>query len=312
MALLWTSAAYRFQMAEHWQILTAVLIIWWYAGISLILYVWKQSKWPALIISAIMLLGFISYWWQVKPSLDRQWEPTAAFTVEGRINGNIAYIKNIRDFDWESPSHATIRWVDQSYDIDQITAIDLYLAYWMGPIIAHSLISLTFADGRHLVFSAEIRREISETYSILGGFFRKFELAMIAATEEDIIKLRTDIRREQVYRYSLRGTREMAKNLFISYITKANELAQKPMFYNTLTANCTTVIFDMAHVLDQSVPLDWRIVFSGQLPSYLFKHSFIDTSSPLDDIINDARVAPQIDTPRADYSRLIRLKPIID
>jgi hypothetical protein len=40
--------------------------------------------------------------------------------------------------------------------------------------------SFGFADGQHLVFSIEIRKEKAESYSALAGFFRAYEPSFIA------------------------------------------------------------------------------------------------------------------------------------
>jgi len=57
----------------------------------------------------------------------------------------------------------------------------------MGPQIAHTLVSFDFANAAPLTFSIEIRKERHEEFSSLGGFFRKYELSLVAADEKDII-----------------------------------------------------------------------------------------------------------------------------
>ena len=164
----------------------------------------------------------------------------------------------------------------------------------------------TFKDGRHLVFSAEIRRTKEQSFSAIGGFFKEFELIMIAAPEEDIIKLRTDIRHENVYRYPINVGKEKIKNLFLNYLETADKLAHQARFYNTLTANCTTVVFDMARILDPGIPLDWRILFSGQLPSYLYDLKVVNTEKSLKELVDEAHIKPQINGRRDQYSVDIR------
>ncbi|REM09644.1 DUF4105 domain-containing protein, partial [Mycobacterium tuberculosis] len=80
-----------------------------------------------------------------------------------------------------------------------LRSADLILSYWMGPAIAHTLISFGFDDGRYLVFSLEIRKERGESFSALGGFFRKFEMTLVASEETDIVRTRTNARGEDVY-----------------------------------------------------------------------------------------------------------------
>jgi hypothetical protein len=152
----------------------------------------------------------------------------------------------------------------------------------MGPAIAHTLVSFGFTDGRHVVFSVEIRRERDEAFSTLGGFFKQFELAIVAAEERDILHVRAGPRGEQVFLYPVRMPAPAMRALFRSYVERANRLADEPRFYHTLTANCTTLVYDMVRPLVPGLPLDIRLILSGYLPEYLYSHGGLDTSLPLD------------------------------
>jgi len=46
------------------------------------------------------------------------------------------------------------------------------MSCWGPTLIAHTILSREFDDGRHLAVSIETRRERGETYSALAGFFR--------------------------------------------------------------------------------------------------------------------------------------------
>jgi hypothetical protein len=43
--------------------------------------------------------------------------------------------------------------------IDFQTGVNVITSYWMGPQIAHTLVSFDFSDQKPLVFSIEIRKE---------------------------------------------------------------------------------------------------------------------------------------------------------
>ena len=70
----------------------------------------------------------------------------------------------------------------------------MIMSYWSRRAIAHMLISFGFDDGERVVFSVEVRRERHESFSEIGGFFKEFELSIIAADERDIVRLRTNVR----------------------------------------------------------------------------------------------------------------------
>ena len=68
-----------------------------------------------------------------------------------------------------------------------------------------------------------------------------------------------------------------------------------PRFYNTLTTNCTTAIFEMMHAVTSSIPFDWRIILTGHLPDYLYEHAAVDTRIPLEELRERADVTSRVD-----------------
>ena len=56
------------------------------------------------------------------------------------------------------------------------------------------------------------------------------------------------------------------------------------------------------------MPLDWRILFSGYLPGYLYELGIIRTDIPLDQVLQQATISRRAqDAPAAaDYSQVIR------
>ncbi|HRK85319.1 MAG TPA: DUF4105 domain-containing protein, partial [Alcaligenes faecalis] len=120
------------------------------------------------------------------------------------------------------------------------------------------------------VFSVEIRKEENEAFSAIGGFFKQFEMTLIAAQESDIIRTRTNIRGEDVYMYSVALSKPAMQALFLSYVQQGNDLHGHPRFYNTLTANCTTIVYDMVSRIVGGLVWDWRVLASGYLPEYVY------------------------------------------
>lgn len=210
-------------------------------------------------------------WWStIRPSNTRDWQEEVSRTATADIDADRVTVRNIRDFDWRTTTDYTPRWRDGVYELADLASVDLFTSVWSRPAIAHTLVSFGFADGRQLVFSGEIRKEKSEAFSEIGGFFRQFELALVAATEDDIVRTRIDARRETVSVYRVEIPPKMREELFLSLLRLGNELAEKPRFYHTVLSNCTTVVYRLVKAMEPRVPLDWRIVLSGHLPDYLF------------------------------------------
>lgn len=306
-AFVWCGFAFWFQLPGGIFVFFAVITLWVCLGLIIVIGEWREKwRWKTHFLALFLFVAFAGWWSTIRPSLDLEWDPALSRTVTGTVDGHLAYLKNIRDFNWVTPEEGTPHWFSAIYDLDTISGVDVYASYWMGPWISHTLIGFNFADGRHLVFSAEIRRQKGEEFSAIGGFFKKFNLALIAATEEDIIMLRTNIRKEDVFRYPLKISQEAAKELFSLYLKVGNDLALKPRFYNTLTTNCTTVVFKMARVLNPLIPVDWRILVSGKLAGYLYDNGFINTDLPLMETEQSAHIGHEAEGAREGYSERIR------
>lgn len=222
-----------------------------------------------LLLFLLIALGAFATWWFLqKPSHNRQWADDVAHMLHADVKGNQVVLKNVRNFEWRTETDYTPRWETREYDLSQLQTADLVLSYWMGPAIAHTLVSFGFADGQYLTFSLEIRKEQGEKFSAWKGFFRQYEAILVAADEADIIKTRSNARGEDVYIFRLAIPPEQLQTLFLAYVEQASKLEKTPEFYNTLTSNCTTVVFDIAKRIVPDLPLDYRLLLSGYFAEY--------------------------------------------
>jgi hypothetical protein len=127
---------------------------------------------------------------------------------------------------------------------------------------------------------ATARKEKGEGYSSAKGFFRQYELYYVVADERDVIRVRTNYRKdppEDVYIYRVTGPIGNARRIFLEYMRRLNGLREHPEFYNTLTTNCTTNIWTNAQVNPGRVPLSWKILASGYVPEYLYEQERLET-----------------------------------
>lgn len=230
----------------------------------------RRLRKPAAWLYLLALAGVLLWWGSLRPSQDRAWADDVSRQLHAQVDGDRVRLDNVRNFDWRSDSDYTPRWERRDYDLARLESADLVLSYWMGPAIAHTLVSFGFDDGRKLVFSVEIRKERGEAFSTLGGFFREFETTLVAADERDILRVRSNVRNEDVYLYRLRLPKAALRSLFLGYLAQARELERQPSFYNTLTSNCTTIVFDLMRQIAPGLPLDYRLLLSGYLAEYAY------------------------------------------
>lgn len=270
----WAALAIHYQFTVHPLLNTGAVVAWLvFAATGLLLFWMGWAKW-ALLAYGLALALLLGWWWQLQPSNDRDWAADVARYVQPQIQGDEVVLRNVRNFDWRSDSDFTPRWEERRYDLKQLRSVDMAVSYWMGPAIAHTLVSFGFEDAQgqpdYLTYSIEIRKERHEQFSALAGFFKQFELSLIAGDERDLLRVRTNVRDEDVYLYRVQMSPQAMRSLFLAYLAQAQALEREPRFYNTLTANCTTIVYEMAKRIVDGLPLDWRLLASGYLPEYLY------------------------------------------
>ena len=262
------------------------------------------ALWVGSILWVSAALGVIivacTVWFLTRtPRNDRDWIAETRHGVTATI-GTTVTLHNMRRFRWASKTIFVEAWEEGVFDPDAITSVDLYLSVWASPRIAHTMAGFGFADGRHVVFSGETRRKLGDRFSIAGGFFRRFELVLLAADERDAVHLRAEIRKERVFRFPVAMTPVAARALFLAYAELGNDLAVRPRWYNTVTANCTTVPYRLVKAVTPWVRFGWPVLVSGYLPEYLARLGVLPGGAD-----RDKALVPQVGD-GADYSRAIR------
>lgn len=259
----------------------------------------------------LLFVGVLGWWFAIAPSNDRRWQADVARVASATIDGDKVTLHNIRNFDYRSEFDYQPAYYDKTFNVSKLQGVDLFAFYWMGPAIAHTILSFDFGDQGHLAVSIETRKEVGEEYSTIKGFFRQYELIYIVADERDVIRLRTNYRNnpaEDGYLYQLTGNPENARRLFLSYLARINELGKKPAFYNTLMDNCTVAIWLQSLVNRDHLPFSWKILLSGYLPEYLYDSKRLDQQIPFAELQRQAhinRLAKAADQ-ASDFSQRIR------
>jgi hypothetical protein len=287
----WGDLAMSYQLPGSQAIRIGACLVFDTVAVTAVAGLVLRRRRGAVLVYAAGFVVLLVWWASIRPSNEKDWAAEVAHGVTGSLDGDRLSVQNVRHFSWQSETHFTEQWEQRTYDLSTLRSLDLYLVYWMGPAIAHTIMSFGFQDGRYLDFSIELRRTRNDEYSAIAGFFKTHELIYIGADERDLLSLRK-ARHENARLYRLGTSPERARALLVQYINVANDLAAHPRFYNTLTTNCTTTIFEMARAVSGSIPFDWRVILTGYLPSYLYERGAVDTRIPLDELSRRADVRP--------------------
>jgi len=250
----------------------------------------------------------LTWWLTLKPSNNGNWQPDVAQLAWADINGDEFTFHNVRNCDYRTATDYAAHWDTRTVRLSQITGIDLAIDYWGSPWIAHPIVSFQLADAPPLCFSIETRKKLGQTYSTIGGLYRQFELTYIVADERDVIRVRTNYRKEDIYLYRLTISPTQARERFLEYIHSLNALRNKPRWYNAVTTNCTTSIRTQ-HPADERPPWDWRILLNGKGDELMYeRHLLVTGELSFAELktrsLIDTRAIAANDSP--DFSKLIR------
>jgi hypothetical protein len=254
-----------------------------------------RGRWRAILFAFIASGSLMLWWGSILPSHDRDWIPELARLPSITIEGDRMKVENLRNFRWRSETNFDEIWQTRDYDLAKLEAADIALSYWSGENIAHLIVSFVFADQPPLALSIEVRREKGEAWSAIAGFFKSTELAYVAADERDLIGLRTHHRGEDVRLFQLRATKAQARDVLLAYVADINDVAKNPRWYDTLTVNCTTLVFTLVRGSGAgwgfAIPLDWRLLATGHLPAYLQSLGALRADMPLAELVARSRIS---------------------
>lgn len=252
-------------------------------------------------LSALVLLIVFAYnalILFVQPSLDRDWSRDEAVLARAEISGNTVAITNIRNIDYRTTSDYDIHYYDKIFNLDKIESVwymvEPFSGYGAGA--AHTLVSFGFEGGNYVAISAEIRKEKGETFSPIKGLLRQYELIYVTADERDVIKLRSNYRKDDVFLYPVQTSKEKMQELFVSMLKRANKLATDSEFYNTLTNTCTTnIVAHVNEIVPGRIPFSYKVLMPGYSDELARQVGLIDNTLPMDELrakykINDRAV----------------------
>jgi Domain of unknown function (DUF4105) len=258
---------------------------------------------------SVALSGILVWWFLIPPSNERDWVPEHARTAHATFNGDLVTVHDIRNFDYRSEEDFEIRYYDKTFNLDDLTSVDFALSYWDGNTdIAHFIVSFGFRDQDYLAVSVETRREVGEAWSTVGGFFKQYELILILGDERDLLRLRTNFRKEDVYLYRTVLTPEEGRAIFLNFLRQANRLHETPRFYNTITDNCMISLLPDFQAFRKDKGFDFRLLANGLSDRMAYENGMLASELSFADLKRRYHVNQYVadGSDAAGYSRLIR------
>jgi hypothetical protein len=235
-----------------------------------------------VLLVAAGAAAFLVPWWRRVPRADRDWAADHAVPARVTFTGGEARIEGLRDFRHTPDGRFAERYRDELVRLADVRGVWLVVApfaAWQG--LAHVFVSFELAGDRFISVSVEARRERGESYSVLGGMFRKFELTYVIGTEPDLLGAR-GLRGDRLLLYRSRATPEQARALFLDMLRGAEAFRREPRFYHSLTLNCATVLLTHVNrVLPARIPYGLAAIFPGYLDGVALARGFLESDVPI-------------------------------
>jgi len=236
-------------------------------------------------------------------SIDQKILPTASF------DGPLVTIRNIRNFRYEAVDRYTPAYYDKTFDLRKLESAWFVVEPFGGGGAAHTFLSFGFGGNDFVAISVEIRKEKGEMFSPLKGLLRQYEVMYVVGDERDLIKLRTNYRNDTVYLYPMRTTPERMRALFVAMLKRANDLAQHPEFYNTLTNTCTTNLVKHVNALVRGrIPMNPAILLPAYSDRFAYKLGLIDTKLTFEQAREHFRINERARTHAEDTEFSLRIR----
>jgi hypothetical protein len=280
-----------------------------YVGLVVLVFRLAGTRGHGAMVSLVLFVAVVAWWSRRKPELDLVYPQETEQAARLEVEGNFLTVHAMRDFRYRSETEYDAHWSSRTYDLNQLTNVDLSFVNWGIPDVDHVITSFVFADQPPLAVSIELRAEKGEPNTLLRGFFKQYELFYVWADEQDVIKLRTNYRKEEASVFRTSMPPEKARLLLLDMAERSNALQQEPEFYNTLTDNCTNVIAQhVDRINGRQVPWYRRPLKTGSYVQIGYEQGWLVQNQPWEEfrkaaVVNERAVAAG---DSAEFSKLIR------
>ena len=253
----------------------------WVGGVVALFAAW-QPLWQPLVALLGVATLFLGWWLRLKPSHDREWDPSVAVLPRAVREADAVTIENVRNFDYPSPGRFTPRYETRAVHLSNLRGADIIFFNLGSALMSHPVLVFDFgADGR-VCISIEVRYRKRQKFSILRSLYRQQELIFLVSDERDAILRRTKYSRPQkTHLYRFHATTEELLNAFLGYVGAINDLYETPRWYHGLCANCTTTYYRLP---TSRFRFDWRVIANSRLDKALYDDGRLDRTLPFQEL----------------------------
>jgi hypothetical protein len=221
-----------------------------------------------------------------KPSLERMWdEDVRVLTSVDVLPDGTRRLGEVRHWTYSRDAVLSKGYSPVAYDPADVQGLWMYeQVLGLGGRIAHTFLVFEFPESygemRWLGLSVETRREVGETYSLVRGVLRGFEVTHIWAVEEDLVRRRVEYLDYPLTRYRVTVPVEYIQRVFEKMVDETAALAETPRWYNTVATNCTSSLIRYVNEAEPgAIPRHYSSVLTGRADDHLGGLGYLDLGS---------------------------------
>jgi hypothetical protein len=142
-------------------------------------------------------------------------------------------------------SPSKINWQKEKYNLNDLKKV-WFIENNYAKMQSHIMLSFEFRENhksKYITVSAEVRKKGGEDFEIWHVLYKRFNIFYIFSKEEDIVFLRTNIRKSGVYLYELNLNQNEIKNLFKEICKNTNKVFEgENIIYKLFKTDCVNTM----------------------------------------------------------------------
>jgi hypothetical protein len=139
LSAVWANLAIAYQLPGSAAVRIGACLILSLVTLAALVAVVRRRDWRAVLVYAAVFALVLAWSGSISASNDKDWAADVMHGITGSVDGDRLSVRNVRNFNWRTEADYIERWEQRTYDLSQLRSLDLFLVYWMGPSIAHTI-----------------------------------------------------------------------------------------------------------------------------------------------------------------------------
>ncbi|MFZ2593521.1 MAG: DUF4105 domain-containing protein [Minisyncoccia bacterium] len=174
----------------------------------------------------------------------KDWIDIHEIESQAVTSGDTVAVSNIRRVNYynnEEFDNYSFEFSNKTYDLNELKRVWFFENNY-GRLQSHIMLSFEFEHDVFLTVSVEVRKRNLKDFEVWHVFVKDFNIFYILSVEEDIIFLRTNIRKSPSYLYELDLTQQQQRALLLEVCASVNKTYKNNNIYKVFRTDCVSTL----------------------------------------------------------------------